>query len=182
MALDMTPEQREIGKGNFQRVVGKLAEADQQAAQQGLSRRRFMQGLIAAGAAVPLSAAAYFGYTNSAFRDRPVQAALIGCGDEGGVLVGEHNPSFVKFIAACDIRPYNRERIFKGEAPPSPRKGFNAHYGSDCKRDIRMYDNYRDVLADIRVELVVIALPLHLHAEVAIAAMRAGKHVLCEKL
>ena len=31
MALDMTPEQKEIGKGNFNRVVGKLADADQQA-------------------------------------------------------------------------------------------------------------------------------------------------------
>src|SRR5205823_3652115 len=106
MALDMTPEQKETGKGNFQRVVGKLADADHQAAQQGLTRRRFMQGLVAAGTAVPISAAAYFGYTNSGFRDKPIHAALIGCGDEGGVLVGEHNPNFVKFVAACDIRPY----------------------------------------------------------------------------
>src|SRR5439155_1078338 len=32
------------------------------------------------------------------------------------------------------------------------------------------------------IEAVVIALPLHLHAPVAIACMNAGKHVLCEKL
>ena len=32
------------------------------------------------------------------------------------------------------------------------------------------------------VEAIVIALPLHLHAPVAIEAMRAGKHVLTEKL
>src|SRR6516165_11777922 len=182
MALDMTPEQREIGKSNFQRVVGKLAEADQQAAQQGLTRRRFMQGMIAAGAALPISAAAYFGYTNTGFRDKPIHAALIGCGDEGGVLVGEHNPNFVKFVAACDIRPYNRERIFKGEPPPSPRRGFNHHYGSDAREHITWYDDYRRLLDDRNVEMVVIALPLHLHAEVAIAAMRKGKHVLCEKL
>jgi predicted dehydrogenase len=181
MALDMTPEQKEIGKANFQRVVGKLADADEQAARQGISRRRFMQGLIGAGATLPLGAAAYFGYTNSGFRDNPVRAGLIGAGDEGGVLVGAHNPSFVKFVACCDIRPSNRDRIFKGQ-PNTPRLGFNAIYGSDCQRDITWYDNYRQLLADPKIELVVIALPLHLHAEVSIAAMQAGKHVLCEKL
>ncbi len=181
MALDMTPEQKEIGKGNFQRVVGKLADADQQAAQRGVTRRRFMQGLIAAGVAAPITAAAYYGYSNSGFRDRPVRAGLIGAGDEGGVLVGEHNPNFVKFIAYSDIRPSNQERIFKGE-PTGPRRGFNHHYGSNARNEIQLYPDWRELLRNPEIELVVIALPLHLHSEVAIAAMRAGKHVLCEKL
>src|SRR6478672_5731049 len=104
MALDMTPEQKEIGKGNFNRVIGKLADTEQPnpaQAGQGVTRRRFMQGLIAAGATVPVSAAAYFGYRGHGFpRDmRPVKAGIIGTGDEGGVLVGEHNPNFVEFIA-----------------------------------------------------------------------------------
>ena len=38
------------------------------------------------------------------------------------------------------------------------------------------------MLADPDVEMVVIALPLWLHAPVAIQAMKAGKHVFCEKL
>src|SRR5205823_12067144 len=38
------------------------------------------------------------------------------------------------------------------------------------------------LLADPEIEMVVIALPLHLHAPVAMEALRAGKHVLCEKL
>jgi predicted dehydrogenase len=181
MALDMTPEQKETGKANFHRVVGKLAEADQEQARQGISRRRFMQGLIGAGATLPLSAAAFYGFNNTSFREEPVRAGLIGAGDEGGVLVGAHNPAFVKFIACCDIRPSNRDRIFKGQ-PNTPRLGFNAIYGSNCQRDITWYDNYRELLANPRIELVVIALPLHLHAEVSIAAMNAGKDVLCEKL
>src|SRR5688572_23217839 len=111
MALDMTPEQKAIGKENFNRVVGKLAGQDQQ----GITRRDFMRGLIAAGAVVPISAAAYFGYTNSAFANRPVKAGLIGAGDEGGVLVGDHNPAYVEFVAYSDIRPTNQNRIFTGE-------------------------------------------------------------------
>src|SRR5947207_1125338 len=140
MALDMTPEQKAIGQANFQRAVGKLAnDAGQE--QPGITRRRFMQGLIAAGAVAPLSAAAYFGYTNSGFTGRPVKAGLIGAGDEGGVLVGEHNPAYVQFVAYSDIRPSNQVRIFVGEPnnPNSPRKGFNFHYGSRARDSIRLY-------------------------------------------
>ena len=54
MALDMTPEQKAIGKGNFNRAVGSLAEADA-ARGGGVTRRRFMQGLIGAGAVVPVA-------------------------------------------------------------------------------------------------------------------------------
>ncbi len=186
MALDMTPEQKEIGKGNFNRVVGKLADSDMPA-EQGVTRRRFMQGLVAAGATVPVSAAAYFGYQNHSFgRDmRPVKAGIIGVGDEGGVLVGEHNPNFVEFIAYSDIRPSNQKRIFEDEQRTnanSPRRGFKHHYGNNADRSIRLYENYKELLANPDIEMVVIALPLHLHAPVAIEAMEAGKHVLCEKL
>jgi len=177
MALDITNEQRTVGKENFHRAVGKLAE-------DGVTRRQFMQGMIAAagaGVAVPLAAATYFGYSNASFTDRPVRAGLIGAGDEGGVLVGEHNPEYVKFVAVADVRPSNIKRIFDGE-PTGPRKGFNRIYGAEARKDIRVHDTWQKLLEDRDVEMVVIALPLHLHAKVAIAAMAAGKHVLTEKL
>src|SRR5438128_698343 len=132
MALDMTQEEKAVGKDNFNRVVGKLADAPQPTAPDGITRRRFMRGLIAAGATVPVSAAAYFAYRDHGFPNnmRPVKAAIIGTGDEGGVLVGEHNPNFVEFIAYSDIRPSNQTRIFNAEPAPSPRRGFNHHYGN----------------------------------------------------
>jgi predicted dehydrogenase len=169
MSLYVSPEQKEIGKANFHRAVGR----------HGLTRRDFMKGLLAAGATVPVSAAVYFGYEK--LHGNPVRAGLIGAGDEGGVLIGEHNPEYLKFIAVSDIRPSNKERIFKGE-PTGPRKGLERIYGASARKDIKVYDDYKDLLANADIEAVVIALPLHLHAPVAIEAMKAGKHVLCEKL
>src|SRR5438132_6345141 len=115
MAINVTPEERQIGQENFHRVVGQLAEASQQ----GVTRRQFMKGLVAAGMVAPVSAAAYFGYNynfgSGANPAQPIKAALIGAGDEGGVLVGEHNPEFLEFVALCDARPTNQKRIFTGD-------------------------------------------------------------------
>jgi predicted dehydrogenase len=174
MALDISPEQKELGKRNFQRTVSDLS----------VSRRDFMKGLLAGTGGGLLTAAAYFGYQESAgvVKKNPVKAGLIGSGDEGGVLVGEHNPEYLQFIAYSDIRPYNQKRIFTGEPSPSPRRGFNHHYGKDADKKIKFYEDYRKLLENKDIEAVVIALPLHLHAPVAIDCMKAGKHVLCEKL
>src|SRR6516162_6743100 len=131
MALDLTAEQKAVGKANFERMVGLHG-----------TRRDFMKGLLAAGAVLPISAAVYFGYKQ--LHGKPVKAGLIGAGDEGGVLVGEHNPDYLEFIAYSDIRPSNQKRIFTGE-PTGPRKGFNAKYGKEAEKKIRFYENYKDL-------------------------------------
>ena len=45
----------------------------------------------------------------------------------------------------------------------------------------RWTTNWREVVDDSRVDIVDITTPNHLHAEIAIAAAEAGKHVYCEK-
>jgi len=172
MALNMTAEERETGKQNFQET-----SAD-------LTRRGFMKSMVAAGAVTPVAAGVYFGYRTT--EGKPVKAALIGCGDEGGVLLGEHNPEYLQFVAACDIRPYNQKRIVTGDPKVPLRKGFTKVYGETFAQDIaknHMYTDYIEMLdREKDLEAVVIALPLHLHAPVAIECMNRGLHVLCEKL
>src|SRR5512134_3525783 len=45
----------------------------------------------------------------------------------------------------------------------------------------RTYGDYKALLADPEVQAVCICTPPFLHVEQAVAALRAGKHVLCEK-
>jgi predicted dehydrogenase len=170
MAIDLTPEQRAVGEANFQKTVEHL----------GLNRRDFLKaGILGAGAIGGSAAAVYYGYQS--LQGHPVKAALIGGGDEGGVLAGEHNPDYLEFVAVADIRPFNLRRIMDGEPGQPLRKGMNKVYGAKAKQ-IRVHTDWKKVLDDKEVEAVVIALPLHLHAPVAIECMKAGKHVLCEKL
>lgn len=48
-------------------------------------------------------------------------------------------------------------------------------------RGIFVYDSVDALLADPSVELVTVAIPNHLHKDVCIRAMQAGKNVVCEK-
>ncbi len=45
----------------------------------------------------------------------------------------------------------------------------------------RVYRDYSELATDADIDAVVVALPNFLHHTASIAAMRAGKHVLCEK-
>lgn len=53
-------------------------------------------------------------------------------------------------------------------------------FAAGCGR-IRAHPSYAGLIADPEVEAVYVATPHPLHPELAIAAARAGKHVLCEK-
>src|SRR5262249_39431635 len=156
---------------------------------QAIDRRGFIKAGVFGAAALGAGAgAAYFGYKKLEGKGGPVKAALIGGGDEGGVLVGEHNPDYLQFVAAADVRPSNMKRIYEGDPKVALRKGFRKIYGAETDK-IKSYVDWEEMLKREKdVEAVVIALPLHLHAKAATRAMQIGAergkpiHVLCEKL
>lgn len=50
------------------------------------------------------------------------------------------------------------------------------------ERGCRTYDTFASVLADPDVDLIVLATPNHTHAELAVQALAAGKHVVTDKV
>lgn len=176
--MNLTPEQKDVGRENFFAAVGSKD-----------LRRDFLvkavRDEISSGNGLGTY---YFGYGTV---DRPVRVAVLGTGDEGSVLIGALNPEYVEVAAIADIRPYSVHRAFHGDvysdAALKARCGLMAKYGwkseDEARKHVKVYQDYRDLLkAEKDIDGVIIALPLHLHAPAAIAAMRAGMHVLTEKL
>ncbi len=50
-----------------------------------------------------------------------------------------------------------------------------------ASRGVKAYESLEALLADPSVDMVTIATPNDVHEELAVAALRAGKHVICEK-
>ena len=176
--MQLTPEERTVGKANFHEAVGT-----------DLTRRGFLQASVVSAVTPPIiMGATYFGYDK--LLPDPVRIGVIGTGDEGNVLIGAMNPQFVDVRAISEIRPYNVHRAFHGDWSSNNalrvRPGLITQFGyadeSQAHNKIAIYEDYKKLLEQDDIEAVVIALPLHLHAEVAIAAMNSGKHVLTEKL
>lgn len=125
-----------------------------------IGRRNFMK----AAAVLPAAGA----YTYAALQARPLQAAIIGTGNQGRVLLENADPSVIKFNAMCDFRPDHR---LLGEAVIQYR--YNPQ--------VRVYDDVDKMLSDGGFEAVIIATPLHTHGPLTVKCLSAGKHVLCEK-
>lgn len=95
-----------------------------------------------------------------------VTVGLIGCGSRGvGVMqiLKELQDKF-QVTAVCDILDF---RFKEARAV-----GLG---------DLKEYKDYRKLLDDKSIQLVVIATPLYLHYQMAADALKAGKHVYLEK-
>ncbi|GAB5079038.1 Gfo/Idh/MocA family protein [Arthrobacter sp. AD-310] len=81
---------------------------------------------------------------------------------------------------AAVIRPARRRTDVEIVAIAS-RRSESARHFAESHRINRFYSDYPALLSDPGVDLVYNALPPSEHAKWSIAALQAGKHVLCEK-
>lgn len=95
--------------------------------------------------------------------DRP-KGAIIGSGGRGQFLTGEFKEIGVEMAAVCDVYE------------PNLQKGLKiANTGA------KAYSDYRRLLEDKSIEVVVVATPDHWHSRMVIDAVEAGKDVYVEK-
>jgi len=99
--------------------------------------------------------------------DHKISVGIIGCGDRGkGIIevLQELNEKF-RVRSVCDVLDIRIEETRK----------------LDKENNFIYHKDYRNVLDDKNTGAVVIAVPLHLHYQVAADALKAGKHVYLEK-
>jgi predicted dehydrogenase len=131
-----------------------------------IGRRNFLRALAGTPALAALGTAAAL---KGPVRGGPVRVGFIGVGSQGRSLLGQADPAFAQVLAMADINPASLGRadevLKRNSLPPA-----------------RHYADYRQMLQDENIEAVVMAPPLWAHADLAVACLDAGKHVLCEKM
>ncbi|MFD0829265.1 Gfo/Idh/MocA family protein [Neobacillus sp. M.A.Huq-85] len=93
-----------------------------------------------------------------------LRIAVIGC---GSIARHRHLPEYganskVQIVAVCDIVKGRAEEI-------------GGQYGA------KAFTNFEELLLESEIDAVSVCTPNYLHAPISIAALNAGKHVLCEK-
>ncbi len=100
--------------------------------------------------------------------ERIIKTGIIGC---GGIANGKHMPAVskvagVEMVAFCDIIRERAEKAAK-------------EYGTP---DARVYESYEELLAnEPEIESIHVCTPNRSHSFITIAALEAGKNVICEK-
>lgn len=139
------------------------------------SRRNFIKKLATASAAVAVGNSVFSAENKNTYFEKlkrtpfsandKINIALIGAGGMGtqDVITALKIPN-IKLVAVCDL--------YKGRLKDATTKWGN---------DLFLTRSYKEILSRKDVDAVIIATPDHWHQQISIDAMKAGKHVYCEK-
>lgn len=95
--------------------------------------------------------------------EREVRVGFIGAGWTERIQIPCFRLAGLTAQAICASKPENAQRVAANLEIPET------------------YNSWQDLVRSDTIDLVSIVTPPHLHAEIAVAALRAGKHVICEK-
>lgn len=95
-----------------------------------------------------------------------LKVGFVGC---GGIANNKHLPSLqalgrADLVAFCDIKQEAAEKTAK-------------KYGTE---DAKVFTDYKELLK-LDLDAVYVCTPNRSHKEITVAALEAGKHVMCEK-
>ena len=131
-----------------------------------IKRREFMKIGTAATAAIPfgLSAASML-QSKKISKNDVIRMGVIGTGDRGEweCYILKETPG-IDVVACCDILPDHLQN------------GLN-----QSVKGAKGYSDYRKLLEQKDIDAVLIATPQNLHYQMAVDAIQAGKHIVCEK-
>lgn len=129
-----------------------------------LSRRGFLQNTFAAGGAAALTALSWSHAWGANERLRVVSVGVAGKGWEDHTLISAS--PHVEIVALCDVEEDAKHLGKAAEKYPHAKR----------------YNDYRRLFEQARdFDAVIVSTPDHMHAPIALPAMKLGKHVFCQK-
>jgi predicted dehydrogenase len=141
-----------------------------------MQRRQFIKhsAIFSAPLIIPSSV---LGQGGQVAPSKRIGLGLIGCGGQGsGVFNGLLNSKEVQGIAVCDPDGQHLQK-----AKENVEKRYAKEKESGSYKGCATYGDFRELCARDDIDAVVVGTPDHWHAIAALAALRAGKDVYCEK-
>jgi predicted dehydrogenase len=131
-----------------------------------LNRRQFLRATAKAAAAMAATTASAPAILAARSPARTIGVGCIGLGTRGGDLINAVvHCDDVKVTAVCDVYGPHRQKGVERSLNP----------------EVKVYEDYRELLADPKVDAVVIGTPDHWHCQMVLDAVKAGKDIYCEK-
>ena len=140
-----------------------------------VSRRRFLQAAGGSLVAAPLVGAV----TPAAAQVPDIRLPEVPGQKVGWAIVGIGSLTANQILPAFSKCQRSKVVSFVSGRPEKANR-FAQVYGVDPK-NIYTYENFDSIANNPAIQAVYIVLPNNMHAEYTIRALKAGKHVLCEK-
>ena len=127
-----------------------------------INRRQFLSRTTATAAGLWLAAPQFLRAQSVLSANDKLNIGVIGVGGQGGFSLGQLK-GISNIVALCDV---DAKRLADG------KQKFP---------DAKTYSDFRRLIDQKDLDAIVVATPDHSHAIAAVAALKSGRHLYCEK-